>query len=187
MSEPSVGDPQESVSVEKALSALSEELAGLRQQLQIKDSQNAEKQVIIDRLFTEVQEHRNGLLNKLKEVYLNEFISAQDSIEKTKEDLAAKSEITPDVNRLLDAMADFADDIEDRLFNLGATVIEQEDDLFDPQTQKVLLKEVTCDVAQDKRVSQLVRRGYLWDGRVLRPQLVKIFTYTPNTKTTDNE
>ena len=143
----------------------------------LKDVSIEGQQKILDRLHSEVLEFRNGLISSLRETWCRELIALQDSIEKTAEDLRQRRE-TLDVGQLLDTFDSFVDEIDDRLFNQGVSPIEPDSAAFDPKIQKPLSTEPTDDPDRDKTVAAVVRRGYRLEQRVLRPQIVRVYTFT---------
>ena len=42
-----------------------------------------------------------------------------------------------------------------------------------------------AEQSQDKQIAESLREGYLWDGKVLRPELVSIYRFTPPAKEID--
>ena len=56
----------------------------------------------------------------------------------------------------------------------GLTVLGRVDEVFDPGFHEAVMTEPATDDAQVPFVAEVLRTGYAWNGRVLRPAMVKV-------------
>jgi len=71
----------------------------------------------------------------------------------------------------------FAKEIESILRVFEVRPMEEAFGEFDPKRQQVVSVEPTSDPELDGVIRDIVRRGYTWNGRVLRSELVTLFQY----------
>ncbi|MCF7889858.1 nucleotide exchange factor GrpE [Candidatus Bipolaricaulota bacterium] len=61
------------------------------------------------------------------------------------------------------------------LKKFGVEEVNSSDDgKFDPEIQEVTTKETTLEARQDKKVVEILKPGYTWKEKLIRPQKVKI-------------
>jgi molecular chaperone GrpE (heat shock protein) len=72
--------------------------------------------------------------------------------------------------------ASFERQIVQLLDEQGVTPLES-DDAFDNQYQEVVHVEPTADPEQDERIKSTVRPGYVYAGKLIRPQQVIVYQY----------
>ena len=57
---------------------------------------------------------------------------------------------------------------------LGFEIIDPDGELFDPNRHEAVLHDSDGDAGESLRVVEVLRRGYGWAGRVLRPAMVRV-------------
>ncbi len=56
----------------------------------------------------------------------------------------------------------------------GLEVVAQADEPFDPERHEAVLHEEADGDSHEPTVAEIMRSGYVWNGRVLRPAMVKV-------------
>ncbi len=140
---------------------------------------DAHKEKIIDRLHGELQEYKSDLSKKYVAGLIMDIIKVIDDARKLATHFRGKEFSPEDPPRLLKALDDVAQDLEDVFQVQGVTPFSATDPRFDPARQRVVRKVDTADAALDKTVAESLAPGYEWDGKVLRRELVAVFTYNP--------
>lgn len=73
-----------------------------------------------------------------------------------------------------DAVRPISDALIDALTKEGLTRIEPEGDVFDPESHEAVMHEEGDGSSAQPLVVEVLRAGYSWNGRVLRPAMVKV-------------
>ncbi len=155
---------------ETAAEALGKELEALRNQmLRVQaDYENAKKRWLKEQ--AEFQEMANGeLLHQLLEIYddferalESSIVDRQSSIDKEAESDTFRAGLEMIAKR-----------IEELLKSYGVVPMEAQGKLFDP-TQHEAVAHEAVDSVPESTVLEELRKGYLMNGRVLRPAAVKV-------------
>ena len=165
----------ETLNLEILQHSLSEGFQGLRDEFNTKLRYDYKKDGIIDKLHAELMEYRNDLIKKLLRPLIMDAIMMADDVRKLVETYRAKNPDQLDPQKLLELGASFADDLDHMLYRQGVDTFETEGNHFDPKRQKVLKREITDQEELDKTIKNRVRKGYDWDKKVIRPELVDVY------------
>lgn len=135
------------------------------------------KERIIDNLHKELQEYRNDLIRNLMQPVIMDVIRVIEDMKKliVHHESKETSELNPE--KLLKLLQSFPGDLEDLLFKLRVEPFQDDGAPFNPSRQKAARTIETDDKARDKTICRSVRNGYEWDGKVLLPELVEVYTY----------
>ncbi|MGQ9889110.1 MAG: nucleotide exchange factor GrpE [Aggregatilineales bacterium] len=156
--------------VVNAVEAIAQAVSQLRMDFDTKIKYDESKDRTINALHQELQDYRADIVLKHQRPLVNDLISLYD-------DLGRMVAAGGTVERLSDIRAD----IEAILARNGIEAYEMPGDTFDSAFQRVQ-QVVPTDIAeQDRRVAARVRCGFRYGDRVIRPELVNIFRYTPPT------
>lgn len=140
------------------------ELTKLREQNQSKDE-------TINRLQEVVYQYEKGFISSIKEPIIKDVILFKDSFNKFKEMFSEASEV---IVREIDYLND---ELEDIFFAHGIEIIQQENDEYDRETQKVR-KKISCEKPElNRKIAHIVKDGYRSEDKLLRKQEVAIFIY----------
>jgi molecular chaperone GrpE len=137
------------------------------------------KDKMIDELHGEVQKYKNDLLKNLTRPIIMDIIHAIDDITKLVTNHQEKDPAELDPQKLIKQMAGISSDLEYILFRQGVDPFEFHQPGFDPKCQKVIKTENTHEVSKDKTISKRVHKGYQWEGKVLRPEMVNVYVCKP--------
>jgi molecular chaperone GrpE len=159
--------------VSRDIQILMEEMQRLRRDFDNKVKYDESKERLIDSLHMELQTYREGLHFKILHPVFMDLISMHDDLGKLLEDVLSKeNEVSRQMLRNLES---FQESIEEILRRNGVEAFSVEETTFVSGKQRVLRVVVTSDLALDKRVARRVRKGFEYDGRVLRPEIVEVY------------
>jgi molecular chaperone GrpE (heat shock protein) len=82
-------------------------------------------------------------------------------------------------NQVIQNFLSFQETIEEMLRRNGVDAFCVEESMFVPSRQRVFKVLVTSDPTQDKQIARRVRKGFSYESRVLRPEIVDIYKYAP--------
>lgn len=131
----------------------------------------ATREKVVDRLHAELQEYKNDLLMKVMKPIVIDLIQLHD-------DMGKRIEADPD-SAVAQELATFRQGIEDALYRQGIEPYNAEGDTFDPRKQRAIKTESTDDPDRNKRVSSRIRPGFQSGDRIVRLELVSVYTHKP--------
>lgn len=130
----------------------------------------------VERLHAELQQHREGMLERATRPLLNAVIRVHDDLGKVVASLRARppEEITPERTfRVLDG---FREDLELLLAQHGVEPFEPVDDIFDPRLHTALRTVHTGDPGLTGRIAERLRPGFSHGEALLQKARVAVFT-----------
>lgn len=139
------------------------------------NERNKYKDEAIKRMQKRLEEHERGLIKSIKESLVKDILRFYDSlnafINKFSESTYTKEEFNKELNILKDEFYEllFAQNIE--LINSN---VNQK---YDRNIQKVIRTESTYNLDEDCIVSNVIRDGFIWNGKILRKQEIIIKKY----------
>jgi molecular chaperone GrpE len=157
------------------VSELLAEMQRLRQDFETKVKYDESKERLIDALHKELQSYREGLHFKILRPILIDLIAMYDDLSKVVDALSTKSSESTSLE--IQNLQSFQDTIEEILRRNGVSLFEVEEDLFQGSRQRILRTVETGDTALDKRIARRVRKGFAYENRVLRPEIVEVYKY----------
>jgi molecular chaperone GrpE len=148
-----------------ALREVRAEMAGLRTAFDDKLREDGAAQQVIDRLHAELQKYKAGLVLELLRPIAQDLIRLADDLDR----VACSS---PEVAPLL---AGFQTTVEEVLARYGFEPFQTEEPTFDARRQRAVKSVPTDDPALDRQVAQRLRKGFRYQDRVVRPELVAVY------------
>ena len=137
-------------------------------------------------LFDEILSERDEYLNLLQSVKA-EFSNYQKQTKKriTETRTSARGEIVEKILPVLDAcdaaISHGAEDVAairkaliDSLENEGLELVGRPLEEFDPSIHEAISHEPGIEGEEGQVVSEVLRQGYFWEGKILRPAMVKV-------------
>ncbi|MEI8372621.1 MAG: nucleotide exchange factor GrpE [Planctomycetota bacterium] len=143
---------------------------------------DAGREAIIDRLHAEIQEYRADLVLKLLKPMALDLINLYDDVGKMVTTNKSKVEGSVVAQKLLALLEDFQGDIESFLDRNGFTSFTSPEDEFDPKRQRTLQRVSTDDPTRDRKIAERIRKGFVYEERVIRPELVIVAVYEAKTE-----
>ena len=183
-----VGGMDRGRGVEQAIDAigdrLSRQLDAIQTILEREARAEATRERVVDRLHAELQEYKQDLLLKVQRPIFVDLIQLHDDIGKM---VAAQDGAEGEVARLLDMMSGFQQGIEDILYRQGVEPFALEGDAFDPRRQRALSTVPTDDPDRNKRVAARLRKGFQASDKLIRPEMVTVYSYKEKTVATPDQ
>lgn len=137
---------------------------------------DAHKEKLIDTLHRELQQYRNDLVQKLLQPVILDLIANADSARKQISNLQHANTLEP--AEYLKIIASFPEDLDDILYRQGAEAyITEIGQPYTANRHRILESIPTGDQTQNKTIAQSIKRGYLWQEKIIRPELVNVFVY----------
>lgn len=130
------------------------------------------KQQAFDRLYDELKQYKDQFVFQSQKPVFLDLILLYDDVGRM-----VKSANDAEWEKKLGFLQEM---IREILYRRDVEVIDETPATFDKNCQKALRRVTTGDPAQDFAVKELVRDGFQWDGKVLRPQEVIVYRYDPN-------
>jgi molecular chaperone GrpE len=165
----------------EALRALSEQLGRRLDTLQTTFERElraeATRERVVDRLHAELQDYKQDFLLKVQRPIFIDLIQLHDDMGKMIEarvPAGAGLERTADVRGILEPIQTA---IEDILYRQGVEPFSLEGTEFDPKKQRAVSTQPTDDPALNKRVAARLRKGFWAGDKVIRPEIVAVFTF----------
>lgn len=140
---------------------------------------DAAKQLQVDRLHAELQEHRAGLVNRTARPIVQGMIRLHDGIGKLVASLRSKSaeELSPE--RFFALLDGLQEDVEIVLEQNGIGAYRQPEGTFDPRRQRALRTVVTHDSQLAGQVAETLRSGFEQGSEILEKERVAVYEFRP--------
>lgn len=137
---------------------------------------DAFKEAQVERLHAEVQQHRDGLLERATRPLLNAMIRMHDNLGKAATALRARppGEITPE--RAVHLVDGFREDVELLLSQHGVEPFDPPGDVFDPRLHTAVRTVATDNPALAGRIAERLRPGFTRGEALLQRARVAVFT-----------
>jgi molecular chaperone GrpE len=140
----------------------------------------ATRERVVDRLHAELQEYKQDFLLKVQRPIFIDLIQLHDDIGKMVDARTKPPGVgdqTPDLRALLEPIQTA---IEDILYRQGVEPFAVEGTEFDPRRQRAISTQATDDPALNKHVAARVRKGFCSGDKLIRPEIVTVFTFRPS-------
>jgi molecular chaperone GrpE len=139
----------------------------------------ATRERVVDRLHAELQDYKQDFLLKVQRPIFIDLIQLHDDIGKmidVRLPSGADPERAADVRGFLEPIQTA---IEDILYRQGVEPFALEGTEFDPRKQRAVSTQGTDDPALNKRVAARLRKGFSAGDKLIRPEIVTVFTFRP--------
>lgn len=160
---------------QELIARLVEEIAQLRTTFDEKIKHDHGRETVIDRLHSELQEYKADLMLKVLKPVVLDLINLHDDIGK----IVAAHHAGQGEPLLLKLVGSFQSDVEDILYRHGFEAFTTDNPEFDPKRQRALRTLATVDASLDRRVAERLRKGFRYQDRIIRPEMVAVYTYKP--------
>lgn len=127
------------------------------------------REKVVDRLHAELQEYKNDLLLKITRPIFIDLIQLHDDMGKLAGSL--------DDDSSKGILHDVQQGIEDVLYRQGVEPFQEAEESFDPRRQRAISTLPTDDPEQNKRIAARIRPGFSSGEKVIRPELVSVFSF----------
>lgn len=164
--------------VSLAMQALLVEIAGLREDFETKVKYDESKERLIESLHRELQIYREGLHFRVLRPVFIDLITLYDDMGKLIDSMPKDS--VSIIDQALQNITIFQETVEEILHRNGVDMFTCQGDVFLSSRQRSLRAIPTSDAAQDKYIARRVRKGFEYEGKLLRPEIVETYKYTPS-------
>lgn len=161
------------------INTLIERIESLRQQNELlqkkfdnKIAEDEHKAQLFDKMYNELQSYKTDLYAKILKPFVLSTITLLDDTNTFLGKLAENESALAEKY-----LRSLPDDLVDILEANGVTLYEDDVDIFNPRTQRVVKKVPTEKPEFDNSIAKRVRKGYSWNGANLKPELVWIYKY----------
>lgn len=127
---------------------------------------------MFDKMYEELAAYKKDLYAKIIKPFVMEAVSLMNDYERMLDKIDDLSR-----DELVKYLKNVPDDINQLLYINGVERFSEDSKKFNPKTQQVLRTEFVADEAQNNMVAATIRKGYIWNGSVIKPEMVKIFKY----------
>lgn len=153
-------------------------VGALQEQFAEKIAVDAHKNTLFDKMHEELVRYQNGVLDRLVESMALDIIQMVDFTKRCLHDY--EEEVTEDSYQgLLDVVKGIIKDLNDVLYRQGIESYQVVGEEVDARRQKILQTVETDEQARHNLVAVRVAEGYEKDGRIIRPERIKIYKYSP--------
>jgi molecular chaperone GrpE len=164
--------------LEQGLQQLQAEIQHLRQDFETKLMYDESKERQITSLHQELQGHREGLHFRLLRPLLMDLIAMYDDLVRWVNDLPSGGD-APDTTRMAKNLLSFQDSIIETLQRQNVEPYNAPEETYVAGRQRVVKAIDTTDPQLDKKIARRVRQGFEYEGKVIRPEWVEAYKYTP--------
>jgi molecular chaperone GrpE len=155
---------------------LGRRLDGLQAVLEREQRAEASRERVVDRLHAELQEYKQDLLLKVQRPIFVDLIQLHDDLGKMIE-ARAPSDAEPErAAGLRGTLESIQTAIEDILYRQGVEPFSVEGNAFDPRRQRAVATAATEDLDLNKTIAARLRRGFQAGEKVIRPEIVSVYT-----------
>ncbi len=165
--------------VSQAEDRLGRRLDAIQSILERESRAEANRERMVNRLHAELQEYKQDLLLKVQRPIFLDLIQLHDDVGKMIE-ARARDDADPTRSTALRGILESIQvAIEDILYRQGVEPFTAEGDTFDPRRQRAVATVATEEPARNKAVAARLRKGFQAGERLIRPEVVSVYTLRP--------
>lgn len=169
---PPPNNAEDSIEMKQTLGILIAEMQGLRQDFDTKIKYDTSKSQLIDSLHSELQTYREGLHFKILRPLFMDLIAMYDDLGKLIDNM---SNTTTNSEQTIQNLDSFQETIELILQRHNVETFSLEEPTFVASKQRIVKVISTQDASQAKQIARRVRKGFSYDDKILRSELVDIY------------
>lgn len=160
-----------------ALERMDADVRNLERQFESKLKYDQTKDRVIDSLHQELQQYRQGLHFVLLRPVLVDLIALYDDLGQIADSSAADAAESSAMQVMLRNLVSFQATVEEILWRQDVEAFTVEGHTFDGKRQRSIHVEPTSDKDQDRWVARRLRKGFAYQERVLRPEIVTTYRF----------
>jgi molecular chaperone GrpE len=164
----------------EAVTGLGEHLArrldSLQALLEREQRAEASRERVVDRLHAELQEYKQDLLLRVQRPIFVDLIQLHDDLDKMIESRAPADADPERAAALRGTLESIQTAIEDILYRQGVEPFSVEGSAFDPRRQRAVSTMATEDPSLNKTIAVRLRNGFQAGEKVIRPEIVSVYT-----------
>jgi molecular chaperone GrpE len=161
--------------VSQSIESLLTTMNDLRQDFDTKVKYDESKERLISSLHKELQIYRDGLhFHVLRPIFLD-LITMHDDLSAFIENMYSEELTVP--KHIAHGIETFLEVIEEILHRNGVEAFSVELETFLPSRQRNMRVITTDNRLKDKHIARRVRKGFEYEGKLLRPEIVETYKY----------
>ena len=154
-------------------------MSELKQDFDVKIKYDESKEVLITNFHKELQFYRDDFHFRVLKPLFVDLISLYDDLGKFISSIPKDN--SPSNPQLIQHLVIFQDTIEEILHRNGVDSFTSEQETFLSGKQRNTRVIPTSDPALDKHIAKRIRPGFEYNTKLLRPEIVETYKYTPPT------
>lgn len=159
-----------------AVTDIATELNDVKRVLKERLSYDETKEKAFERLYDELDSFKkNTTFNAFRPLFVD-MILLFDRIENVRQKISHEESM--DVIDFPELLKTLSEEILEILYRNGVDSIRNLSPTFDPKLQHVINVHPTADEADNNTIAQVVRQGFKYDERIIRPEEVIVRRYT---------
>jgi molecular chaperone GrpE len=152
-----------------ALARLESQLHALCITVEGRLSYDKAKEDAFEKLYVELEElKRNSVFEQLRPLFID-FILLFDRLENVRNEVSGSNGVPKTVG---DIVRTVSEELVEILYRREIELVKTTSDLFDPSLQQAIGTEPTTVESENNRVARVIRRGFRYRNRLLRPEEV---------------
>lgn len=163
--------------ISEGMKKFDENIKEMKNEFESKVKYDKHKDKIIDSLHEELQQYKDDLMHKLLRPVITDIIYTIDNNNKTIQAIRNKEKSELEPEKLVHIIEGVSEDLEDVLYRQGVEEFTYQDEKFDPKTQKIVKAIETDKEEKDRSIVRSVKKGYMFEDRVIRHELVEVYVY----------
>lgn len=138
------------------------------------------KQTLFDKLHDELQQHKNGYIEKELVTLALDMISIIEAIQKNYTQFESVPCTQERYDKLLGYYSGVCEDINDILYRHNIEPFSHLESTIDVTKQKIVKIEPTTHKKKDKTIAERLSSGYQKADKVIKQERIAIFSYQGN-------
>ena len=179
--------PEMNKEILEKLDAVQQALSELQQTFDDKIAEDTHKNGLFDNMHRELTRYQNGLMDKIVETMAMDIIQLVDSTKGHIRVYEKKEPTEDNYKRLFRVIKGIAEDLEDILYRQSIESYNVAGREVDVKRQRIIQTIPTDDKRKDNLVAVRAAEGYEKDGKIIRPERIKIYKYEPNANEGENK
>ncbi len=163
--------------ISRTLAALLEEMQTLRQDFTTKIKFDESKERQMQLLHAELQAYREDLHFRILRPLFTDLIGLHDHLSQLMPALQ-EGELDEAARGVKKLLVSLQESIEDTLQRNGVESYTNPDDVVVPARQLVLKVIKTSDQSLENKIARRLRKGFQYEGKILRPEWVEVYRCT---------
>jgi len=173
-------DNENVVALEEKLAEALKSLTALQEAFDDKIAEDQHKNKLFDNMHRELISYQNGVLDKVINTMALDIIQLVDFTKRYHKVYEKKEPTEENYKKLLRIVKGLVEDLDDVLYRQNVEPYSVSGNDVDLKRQKIIETIETDDETKDNQIATRSVVGYEKDGKVLRPERIKIYKYNPN-------
>lgn len=162
--------------IEALEASLGERLDGLATRFDREIRAETTREKVVDRLHAELQEYKGDLLLSAMRPIFVDLIQLHDDVGKMASSLGGPE---GESGKFASLLGSIQQGIEDILYRQGVEPFHHDGESFDARRQRAVTTTPTDDPGLARKVAERHRKGFASGEKVIRPEVVSVYTYKP--------